>query len=250
MSDEAPKVGVLAASPSELPIMRQAGLILEKFGVPHEIRIMSLVAEPRPGGRVRPHGVRARPQRRDLLDRDVGPPGGRRRRADDPPGDRRSDRLVAADGGERGARDHGPDADRRARRDGGRRRGRERGGARRRDRRDRRPGGAGHALEVQGRPRRRASSFDPSIQPARDGRRLVGRGPARELAGDRGPGGRGVVGAREDPGCGRTGDPRTCVVHRRTRCSRSKRSRATTSPRSSRWWPTRSGRRGAGSTSG
>ena len=41
MSDEAPKVGVLAASPSELPIMRQAGLILEKFGVPHEIRIMS-----------------------------------------------------------------------------------------------------------------------------------------------------------------------------------------------------------------
>ena len=46
MSDEAPKVGVLAASPSELPIMRQAGLILEKFGVPHEIRIMSSSRNP------------------------------------------------------------------------------------------------------------------------------------------------------------------------------------------------------------
>ena len=41
MSDEAPIVGVLAASPTELPIMRQAGLILEKFGIPHEVRIMS-----------------------------------------------------------------------------------------------------------------------------------------------------------------------------------------------------------------
>jgi 5-(carboxyamino)imidazole ribonucleotide mutase len=41
VNDEAPKVGVLAASPTELPIMRQAGLILEKFGIPHEIEIMS-----------------------------------------------------------------------------------------------------------------------------------------------------------------------------------------------------------------
>jgi len=41
VSDEAPIVGVLAASPTELPIMRQAGLILEKFGIPHEVRIMS-----------------------------------------------------------------------------------------------------------------------------------------------------------------------------------------------------------------
>jgi 5-(carboxyamino)imidazole ribonucleotide mutase len=46
MSDEAPKVGVLAASPSELPIMRQAGLILEKFAVPHEVRIMSSSRNP------------------------------------------------------------------------------------------------------------------------------------------------------------------------------------------------------------
>jgi phosphoribosylaminoimidazole carboxylase PurE protein len=43
---EAPLVGVLAASPSELPIMRQAGLILEKFGIPHEIRIMSSSRNP------------------------------------------------------------------------------------------------------------------------------------------------------------------------------------------------------------
>jgi len=46
MSDPTPLVGVLAASPSELPIMRQAGLILEKFDVPHEVRIVSSSRNP------------------------------------------------------------------------------------------------------------------------------------------------------------------------------------------------------------
>jgi 5-(carboxyamino)imidazole ribonucleotide mutase len=46
MSEETPLVGVLAASPAELPIMRQAGLILEKFGVPHEVRIVSSSRNP------------------------------------------------------------------------------------------------------------------------------------------------------------------------------------------------------------
>jgi 5-(carboxyamino)imidazole ribonucleotide mutase len=46
MTDERAKVGVLAASPSELPIMRQAGLILEKFGIVHEIRIISSSRNP------------------------------------------------------------------------------------------------------------------------------------------------------------------------------------------------------------
>lgn len=46
MSDETPTVGVLAASPSELPIMRQAGLILEKLGIHHEVRIMSAARNP------------------------------------------------------------------------------------------------------------------------------------------------------------------------------------------------------------
>jgi 5-(carboxyamino)imidazole ribonucleotide mutase len=46
VSDEAPRAGVLAASPSELGIMRQAGLILEKFGIAHEIRIMSSSRNP------------------------------------------------------------------------------------------------------------------------------------------------------------------------------------------------------------
>ena len=41
MTEETPIVGVLAASPTELPIMRQTGLILEKFGIPHEVQIMS-----------------------------------------------------------------------------------------------------------------------------------------------------------------------------------------------------------------
>ena len=46
MSDEDLLVGVLAASPSELPIMRQTGLILEKFDIPHEVRIMSSSRNP------------------------------------------------------------------------------------------------------------------------------------------------------------------------------------------------------------
>jgi 5-(carboxyamino)imidazole ribonucleotide mutase len=46
MSDQTPLVGVLAASPAELPIMRQAGLILEKFGVAHEVRIVSSSRNP------------------------------------------------------------------------------------------------------------------------------------------------------------------------------------------------------------
>ena len=46
MSEGRPIVGVLAASPSELPIMRQAGLILEKFDVAHELRIMSSSRNP------------------------------------------------------------------------------------------------------------------------------------------------------------------------------------------------------------
>ncbi len=46
MQDETIRAGVLAASPSELGTMRQAGLILEKFGVGHEVRIMSSSRNP------------------------------------------------------------------------------------------------------------------------------------------------------------------------------------------------------------
>jgi phosphoribosylaminoimidazole carboxylase PurE protein len=46
VSDPTPIVGVLAASPSELPIMRQTGLILEKFDIPHEVRIISSSRNP------------------------------------------------------------------------------------------------------------------------------------------------------------------------------------------------------------
>ena len=46
MTDAPPIVGVLAASPAELPIMRQTGLILEKFEVPHEVRIISSSRNP------------------------------------------------------------------------------------------------------------------------------------------------------------------------------------------------------------
>jgi 5-(carboxyamino)imidazole ribonucleotide mutase len=46
LEEESPLVGVLAASPSELPVMRQAGLILEKLAIPHEVRIMSSSRNP------------------------------------------------------------------------------------------------------------------------------------------------------------------------------------------------------------
>lgn len=44
--EETLEVAVLAASPAELPIMRQAGLILEKLGIAHEVRIMSSSRNP------------------------------------------------------------------------------------------------------------------------------------------------------------------------------------------------------------
>jgi 5-(carboxyamino)imidazole ribonucleotide mutase len=46
MSDRAPEVGVLVASPSELSVMQQAAAILEKLGLPHEIRVMSSSRNP------------------------------------------------------------------------------------------------------------------------------------------------------------------------------------------------------------
>jgi 5-(carboxyamino)imidazole ribonucleotide mutase len=46
MSQQAPLVGVLAASPAELTVMQQAGAILEKLDIPHEIRVMSSSRSP------------------------------------------------------------------------------------------------------------------------------------------------------------------------------------------------------------
>jgi 5-(carboxyamino)imidazole ribonucleotide mutase len=43
---ETPAVGVLVASPPELAVMQQAAAILEKLGVPHEIRVMSSPRSP------------------------------------------------------------------------------------------------------------------------------------------------------------------------------------------------------------
>lgn len=46
MSQRSPVVGVLVASPAELAVMQQAGAILEKLGIPHEIRVMSSSRSP------------------------------------------------------------------------------------------------------------------------------------------------------------------------------------------------------------
>jgi 5-(carboxyamino)imidazole ribonucleotide mutase len=46
MREEAPVIGVLAASPAELTLMQQATAILEKLEVSHEIRVMSSSRNP------------------------------------------------------------------------------------------------------------------------------------------------------------------------------------------------------------
>ena len=46
MSEATPIVGVLVASPAELPVMQQAAAILEKLDVPHETRVMSASRSP------------------------------------------------------------------------------------------------------------------------------------------------------------------------------------------------------------
>ena len=46
MAERTPVVGVLAASPSELSVMQQAGAILEKLDIPHEISVMSAARNP------------------------------------------------------------------------------------------------------------------------------------------------------------------------------------------------------------
>jgi 5-(carboxyamino)imidazole ribonucleotide mutase len=46
VSDEAPVVEVLAASPGELATMQQATAILEKLGVSHEVRVVSAHRNP------------------------------------------------------------------------------------------------------------------------------------------------------------------------------------------------------------
>jgi phosphoribosylaminoimidazole carboxylase PurE protein len=46
MSDASPLVGILTGSASDLPVIEQAGAILEKFDVPHEIIVMSAHRNP------------------------------------------------------------------------------------------------------------------------------------------------------------------------------------------------------------
>jgi 5-(carboxyamino)imidazole ribonucleotide mutase len=45
-TEAAPLVGVLVGSASDLPIMQQATAILERFGIPHEIRVISAHRNP------------------------------------------------------------------------------------------------------------------------------------------------------------------------------------------------------------
>ena len=229
--------------------MQQAGLILEKFEIPHEIRVMSSSRNP------------------DLVDeyaRTAFERGLKRRVCSTG----MSGHLAAAVAartilpvigvpiasstqmvGNEALR-HRADAERRAGRDGRRRRGHERRGAGGRDRRDRRPRRAGAALAVQGRPGGGPEALIPRYSLPRDGRRLVRRGPARD------------TGSRSRSSPSRRG-PSSGWSPSRTRARsasaprspwrrspRSSASPATTSPRSCRWSRPPSGRRAAGCTSG
>jgi 5-(carboxyamino)imidazole ribonucleotide mutase len=46
VDERSPIVGVLVASPAELPVLQQAGAILEKFDISHEVRVMSSSRNP------------------------------------------------------------------------------------------------------------------------------------------------------------------------------------------------------------
>ncbi len=46
MAEEAPLVGILVGSPSDLQVMQQAGAILERFQIPYEIHVLSAHRNP------------------------------------------------------------------------------------------------------------------------------------------------------------------------------------------------------------
>lgn len=46
MVERTPLVGILVSSPSDLPVIRQAGAILERLEIPHEILVMSAHRNP------------------------------------------------------------------------------------------------------------------------------------------------------------------------------------------------------------
>jgi 5-(carboxyamino)imidazole ribonucleotide mutase len=46
VADQAPVVGILVGSASDLPVLQQAAAILERFGIPHELQVMSAHRNP------------------------------------------------------------------------------------------------------------------------------------------------------------------------------------------------------------
>jgi phosphoribosylaminoimidazole carboxylase PurE protein len=46
VADRAPLVGILVGSASDLPVLQQATAILERFGIPHELQVMSTHRNP------------------------------------------------------------------------------------------------------------------------------------------------------------------------------------------------------------
>ena len=50
-SEMKPVVGIIMGSDSDLPVMREAGLVLKEFGVPYELKILSAHRTPGATGR-------------------------------------------------------------------------------------------------------------------------------------------------------------------------------------------------------
>jgi phosphoribosylaminoimidazole carboxylase PurE protein len=46
VADQGPLVGILVGSASDLPVLQQATAILERFGIPHELHVMSTHRNP------------------------------------------------------------------------------------------------------------------------------------------------------------------------------------------------------------
>jgi 5-(carboxyamino)imidazole ribonucleotide mutase len=46
VAEQAPLVGILVGSASDMPVLQQAAAILERFGIPHELQVMSTHRNP------------------------------------------------------------------------------------------------------------------------------------------------------------------------------------------------------------
>ena len=81
MEVDAPRVGIVMGSKSDMPAMEKAAKELDERGIRHEVRVMSAHRDPDDGRRLRQERADARPARDHRRRRPVRRAAGRRRRA-------------------------------------------------------------------------------------------------------------------------------------------------------------------------